>query len=100
MYHHSFNLISAKPEQIHVYDTIINPFDNYIWCFTFMCIGLQFVLLCIMQHLWCQLSGEIRDTDFVYEGFNKKVEILSIAQLIMLFFQISFSQPSSFPKRD
>ena len=87
MYHRSFHLISAKPKQIHVYDTIINPFDNYIWCFTFVCIGLQFALLCIMQHLWSQISGEIRITDYIYEGVDERDKFYELLISLYCFFR-------------
>ena len=68
MYDFPLHLVSAKPEQIHVYDTILNPYDNYIWGFTFLCIGAQFTLLRIMQYLWSQISGDISSIDYIYEG--------------------------------
>ena len=59
---------SKKPGEIASYDTIIIPFDNYVWSFIFGCICAQFLLLVMMQHLYSNVTGTSNPTDFIYEG--------------------------------
>ena len=59
---------SKKPEEIASYDTIIIPFDKYVWSFIFGCMCAQFLLLVIMQHLYSNVTGTSNPTDFIYEG--------------------------------
>ena len=61
-------MASKKPEEIASYDTIIIPFDKYVWSFIFGCMCAQFLLLVIMQHLYSNVTGTSNPTDFIYEG--------------------------------
>ena len=68
MYAYEIILASQKPKEITSYDTIVIPFDNYIWCFTFCCIIIQFLLLVMMQNLWSYVTGTIKPDDYIFEG--------------------------------
>ena len=62
-------LASQKPKEISSYDTIIIPFDKYVWSFMLFSICSQFLLLVIMQHLYSDVTGIRNPKDFLYEGF-------------------------------
>ena len=68
MYPEELKMASQKPKEITSYDTIILPFDKYIWSFTLACIMTQFLLLIMMQTLWSSVTGTNRPHDFVFEG--------------------------------
>ena len=69
MYTFESRLLSRKPDEITSYDTIIIPFDKYVWSFTFGSIFAQFLLLVIMQHLYSKVTGARITIDFIYEGY-------------------------------
>ena len=64
----AYLIVSQKPQEITTYDTIINPFDKYVWLFMFFCIFTQFILLVIMQLLYSHVTGTEYVTDYIYEG--------------------------------
>ena len=68
MYTYEFHLTSKKPEATASYDTIIRPFDKYVWTFMFVCIYTQFLLLRVMQQLYNQVTGMKNPKNFIYEG--------------------------------
>ena len=49
----AYLIVSQKPQEITIHNTIIIPFDKYVWLFMFCCIFAQFILLVIMQLLYC-----------------------------------------------
>ena len=61
-------LASARPKPIVTYDSIVYPFDLHVWGFTFACIMAQFLLLQVMQYVWCKVSGTPNNINFIYEG--------------------------------
>ena len=61
-------LCSKKPEEITTYDTIIIPFDKYVWFFMLGCILMQFLLLVGMQYLYSNATKTSSPKDFIYEG--------------------------------
>ena len=71
MYCHQYILGSKKPVPIASYDTIVNPFDFFTWICTFASIISQFLLLLLLENIWCHVSGKIKPVDYVYEGFVK-----------------------------
>ena len=71
MYCHQYILGSKKPVPIASYDTIVNPFDFFTWICTFASIISQFLLLLLLQNIWCHVSGKVKPEDYVYEGFIK-----------------------------
>ena len=71
MYCNQYIFASKKPVPIPSYDTIINPFDLFTWTCTFAAIISQFLLLLLLQNIWCHVSGKVKPEDYVYEGFVK-----------------------------
>ena len=69
MYVHQGVMLSGKPREIISYDTVVYPFDMYVWVFTFSMIIAQFGLLIIMQNLWSNLSGKANPWDYIFQGF-------------------------------
>ena len=69
MYEHAFFMVSSMPKQIASYDTIIYPFDFYVWGFTFSTIIAQFVLLLVTQNLWSHATGNLNPHDYIFQGF-------------------------------
>ena len=72
MYDHPYFMVSSRPEQIACYDTIVYPFDFYVWVFTFGIIIAQFILLLIAQNLWSFATGKPNPRDYIFQGFNNK----------------------------
>ena len=68
MYTDEIFLASRKPKETTSYDTIIIPYDKYVWYFIFGCICAQFLFLVIMQHLYSNVTGTRNPNDFIYEG--------------------------------
>ena len=68
MYQSETVMTSQKPREITSYDTIIVPFDKYVWSSTLGCIITKFLLLVIMQYLWSNVTGTSKPNDFVFEG--------------------------------
>ena len=73
MYTHENILASQRPKEIASYDTIVLPFDKYIWFITFSCIFAQFLLLVAMQNLWSYVTGESTPNDYIFEGYSLKI---------------------------
>ena len=68
MYDRPYILASARPKPIVTYDSIVYPFDLQVWGFTFACIMTQFLLLQVMQYVWCKNSGTPNKINYIYEG--------------------------------
>ena len=68
MYTVEFYLNSKKPRATTTYDTIIIPFDKYVWTFMMVCIFTQFLLLVLMQRLYNNATGTEYLNNFIYEG--------------------------------
>ena len=68
MYQDSVILMSALPEPIVTYDSIVYPFDHQVWGFTFACIISQFLLLQVMQYVYCKVSGTPNHIEYIYGG--------------------------------
>ena len=68
MYKGGTIMASQRPKEITSYDTIVIPFDKYVWFFTLGCIITQFLLLGMMQIIWSSVTGTRRPRDFVFEG--------------------------------
>ena len=64
-------IATQKPNEIASFDSIVIPFDKYVWLFTFVCICAQFLLLVIMQNVYSHVTGIKNPNDYVYEG-NKE----------------------------
>ena len=61
---------SKKPRELTTYDSIVIPFDKYVWAFMFGCICAQFLLLVLMQQLYSIVAGTRNSIDFIYEGYH------------------------------
>ena len=74
MYMYEIIWMGKNPEEIISYETIIHPFDYYVWAFIFGFTTLAFITLIIMQKIWAYASGQADPSDFLYQGliFDKK----------------------------
>ena len=68
MYAEEVIMASQKPMEVTTYDTIIIPFDKYVWLFTICCIIAEFMLLIAMQNVWSYVTGTKNPDDFIFEG--------------------------------
>ena len=68
MYTYGDFLASQKPKELTSFDTIIIPFDKYVWFCMIGCISAQFLLLIKMQYLYSYVTGTRLPNDFMYEG--------------------------------
>ena len=69
MYEHQYMLFSGKPKQIASYETIIYPFDIYVWYFTFSLIVAKFLALLTIQNVWSYASEKPNPRDYIFQGF-------------------------------
>ena len=90
---------SARPKPIISYDSIVYPFDTYVWIFTFACIMAQFFLLQIMQALWCKVSGTSNQIDFICEGIQKQCQESSEKSIFKSWFSDFFLSTELIPRR-
>ena len=68
MYVFELSLTSRRPEEIASYDTLIYPFDSYIWCFIIGATLVTFTLLLTMQKLWNHIYGKSFTFDHIFKG--------------------------------
>ena len=68
MYQNDWILATARPKQIITYDSIVNPFELEVWILTIACIITQFLLLQVLQHVWCKVSGTPNQIEHIYGG--------------------------------
>ena len=68
MFQESGILMSALPRPIVTYDSIVYPFDQLVWGSTFACIIAQFLLLQVMQYVYCKASDTPNHIEYVYSG--------------------------------
>ena len=61
-------MMSKKPHAIASFDTIIYPFDSFIWIFTLGCMLVEFGMLLLMQNSWNKASGTSNNNNHVFEG--------------------------------
>ena len=98
MHHQPRLIVSARPKPIVTYDTIVYPFELEVWGFTFACIMTQFILLQVMQYVWCKLSDRPNHIDYIYEGashgliYNQPINIFASDNFVKL--QIFSSRPN------
>ena len=71
MYESPFFMFSRKAREIVSYDTIIYPFDNYVWACTWCMIISQFILLLFIQNMWSIASGKPNPQDYIFQGSNE-----------------------------
>ena len=60
---------SKKAEQIsNTLDTLIFPFDKYIWLFTITFTMAVFILLIFIQKCWIHASGQKPPDGWIFQG--------------------------------
>ena len=65
---YEFIWIHKKPEPITSYETIILPFDHYVWAFTIGSTIFAFTTLILMQKIHSHASGHNDPLDYVHQG--------------------------------
>ena len=65
-----FIMHGKKPGEIVSYNTIIEPFDGYVWLFAIISMLAQFFTLCLMQNIWTKISGITNPKDCIFEGYT------------------------------
>ena len=70
MYRSAELLLSQKPKEVISYDTIVIPFDKYLWFFMLGCMCAQFLVLVKMQQLYSSVTGKAFLKNFIYEGIS------------------------------
>ena len=68
MYMHEYIMLSKKPDPIASYDTIVYPFDVYIWIFITVSMMSQFLALFFLQNIWSYSSEESNPKGHIFEG--------------------------------
>ena len=69
MFTFEYIIHSKTPGIIASYDTIIIPFDGYVWLFTTISMIAQFLVLSFMQSIWPRISGK-NSKNYNFEGLN------------------------------
>ena len=59
---------SKRPGEIATYDTIVYPFDAYIWILIIVSMMAQFLALFVIQNVWAFMSGDSNPKDYIFEG--------------------------------
>ena len=68
MYTYEFPVQSRKPEQIVSFDTLVYPFDGYVWCFTLSFTVGMFLVFIFIQKTWVFASGETPPNGWIFQG--------------------------------
>ena len=68
MYMYEYIMLSKRPDQIASYDTIVYPFDAYIWIFIIISMMAQFLALFVIQNVWSFMSGHSNPKYYIFEG--------------------------------
>ena len=62
-------MASQRPKALTgSYDTLLIPFDKYVWSFTFCCTITVFMLLLVMQNIWSYVTGTHNPDGYIFEG--------------------------------
>ena len=70
MFMYEYIMHGKKPGEIASYDTIVYPFDEYVWLFTIISMMTQFLALHCMQTFWSMISGLSNSRDYIFEGLG------------------------------
>ena len=70
MYMHEFVMQSKKPYEIASFDTIIYPFDSFIWVFSLSSMLAVLFMLLLIQKSWLEVSGLQYNVNHIYEGIK------------------------------
>ena len=76
MYLYEYIMKTKRPDQIDTYDTIVYPFDAYIWIFILFSMMAQLLALFVMQNVWSITSGAKKPRDYIFEGSNQTIHML------------------------
>jgi hypothetical protein len=57
MFVYEFNIETQRPREVSSFDTLIVPFDNYIWSFACGLTLIEIILLMIMELMWLDITG-------------------------------------------
>ena len=68
MYTYEFPVQSRKPEKIVSLNTLIYPFDVYVWCFTLSFAMAIFVVFLFIQKAWFHASGQRPPNGWIFHG--------------------------------
>ena len=99
MYMYEYIMNSKRPEQITTYDTIVYPFDAYIWIFITISMIAQFLALFIMQNVWSISSGASNPKDYIFQGSNQPIHIMPWNIKLLYYFSDVFLSTIMIPKR-
>ena len=69
MYMYEYIMKSKRPDEIATYDTIVYPFDAYIWILITISMMAQFFALFVIQNVWSSTSGNSNPKDYIFEGW-------------------------------
>ena len=70
MFMYEYIMHGKRPGIIASYDTIVYPFDGYVWLFAIISMIAQFLTLCIMQMIWSIISGVTNSRNYIFEGLT------------------------------
>ena len=68
MYIYEFPVQSRKPKQIVSLDTLIYPFDVFVWCYILSSAMAMFVVFLFIQMAWSHASGEKPPNGWIFHG--------------------------------
>ena len=68
MFIYHFRVTSKKPQPILAWDTLIYPFDQYMWYFIAASILAVVIALILIQNVWTFASGEQPPNGWVFQG--------------------------------
>ena len=66
MYMYEYIMVSKRPRPIASYDSIIYPFDAYIWIFISISMMVQFLTLFTIHKVWTFASGAKKTKKITY----------------------------------
>jgi hypothetical protein len=57
MFVYEFVIETQMPQEVSSYDTLIIPFDNYIWSFVISLTLVEVIFLMVLEFLWQNTTG-------------------------------------------
>ena len=68
MFVYELSMTSQRPGEVASYDTLIYPFDSYIWKFITLATLVTFSYLLATQKLWNNIHGGTLTPDIIFRG--------------------------------
>jgi hypothetical protein len=68
MFLYEYVVATAKAKEIASYDTLLYPFDIYIWSFIVTMTILEIAILLAIEHFWKATTGINSSRSFIFEG--------------------------------